>query len=358
MISNALTEWKKLDDTLRAEANRDTIRGCLLGGAVGDALGAPLEFLSLSSIKRTYGGIVNDYVEFDDNTGAITDDTQMTLFTAEGLLRAITRVGEKGICDIVKVVANAYSRWLKTQGITPEVPENVLSEGWLIKEKALYQWRAPGNTCLSALESGRFPAKNSSKGCGTVMRLAPVGLLFSPEEAYKTGCDLSAITHGHPAGITSGGAFAMLISYLRNGKSLAEALDLVEKHLARISDATETLVAIRKAKTARYITELGEGWVAEEALAISIFCALRNEWDFASGVLEAINITGDSDSTGAITGNILGILNGESAIPEKWRKNLREYDIVSRMADDLHIKKETDANGWITENWWKKYPGF
>ena len=94
------------------------------------------------------------------------------------------------------------------------------------------------------------------------------------------------------------------------------------------------------------------------AVAISIFCALRNEWDFTAGVPEAINITGDSDSTGAITGNILGILNGENAIAEKWRKDLREYDVVSRIAGDLHIRKETGENGCITENWWKKYPGY
>ncbi|MBR2905014.1 MAG: ADP-ribosylglycohydrolase family protein, partial [Lentisphaeria bacterium] len=169
VIGNALNDWKKLDDALRTKARQDAIRGCLLGGAVGDALGSPVEFLSLSSIKRIYGDTVKDYVEFDDNTGAITDDTQMTLFTAEGLLRAITRGEKKGICDGVKVVANAYARWLKTQGITANVPENVLTEGWLIKEKALYQCRAPGNTCLSALEAGNIPAKNSSKGCGTVM---------------------------------------------------------------------------------------------------------------------------------------------------------------------------------------------
>ena len=89
-------------------------------------------------------------------------------------------------------------------------------------------------TCLSALEENTLHAKNNSKGCGTVMRLAPVGLFFEPESAYKYGCEFSAITHGHPAGITAGGAFAMLISYLRYGKSLANALDLVEKHLKNI----------------------------------------------------------------------------------------------------------------------------
>jgi ADP-ribosylglycohydrolase len=85
---------------------------------------------------------------------------------------------------------------------------------------------------------------------------------------------------------------------------------------------------------------------------------LHHPDDFKAGVLEAVNITGDSDSTGSIAGNILGVMNGERAIPEKWRKNLREYDIVSKMADDFHLKFEQDADGHITDEWWEKYPGF
>ena len=148
------------------------------------------------------------------------------------------------------------------------------------------------------------------------------------------------------------------ISYLRHGKSLAAALDLVEKHLKNIPDAAETLAAIRKARTAYTISELGEGWVAEEALAIGIYCALHHQWNFNAGVLKAINITGDSDSTGCIAGHILGVLNGENAIPEKWRKNLREYNIVSRIANDIHSRFEENSAGHVTENWWQKYSGY
>ena len=133
---------------------------------------------------------------------------------------------------------------------------------------------------------------------------------------------------------------------------------MVEKHLESESDAAETLAAIRKARTAQSIVELGEGWIAEEALAIGIYCALRFPWDFKAGVLEAINITGDSDSTGCIAGHILGALNGENAIPEKWRKNLREYNIVSQIADDLYTNFEETLDGNVTRSWWEKYPGF
>ena len=359
VVKNALQEWKNLDELLRNAAQHDAIRGCMLGGAVGDALGAPIEFMSKSAILQKYGKDgVQDYVEFADGTGAITDDTQMALFTAEGILRAYVRGHEKGICSPASVVKFAYQRWLKTQGYTPTAPEDFIDSGWLIKEKQLFSSRAPGMTCLSALKENTLHAKNNSKGCGTVMRPAPVGLFFDPETAYQYGCEFSVITHGHPTGITAGGAFAMLISYLRHGKSLVNALDLVEKHLESVPDAAETLAAIRKARTADTISESGEGWVAEEALSIGIYCALRHQWDFKTGVLEAINITGDSDSTGCIAGHILGVLNGEKAIPEKWRKNLREYNIVSQIADDLHTRFEENSAGHVTENWWQKYPGF
>ncbi|MBO7328457.1 MAG: ADP-ribosylglycohydrolase family protein [Lentisphaeria bacterium] len=123
-------------------------------------------------------------------------------------------------------------------------------------------------------------------------------------------------------------------------------------------DAKETLTAIKNARRANSIQELGEGWVAEEALAIGIFCALKHTWDFKAGVIEAININGDSDSTGAITGNILGILNGENGIPQQWCQNLREYSLVSRIADDLIQKIEKNPEDHVTKEWWEKYPGF
>lgn len=364
VVANAIAAWQALDEEVRSEARRDMIRGCLLGGAIGDALGAPVEFMSKEAIQRQYGkNGVTGYTEFADGTGAITDDTQMTLFTAEGSLRATVRNFEKGICDPVTVMRHAYWRWLKTQGgHTPEGPkfEDTLRSGWLIQEKALFVRRAPGNTCLSALEDRRAPEKadNESKGCGSVMRMAPVGLFLEPELAYEYGCRFSALTHGHRTGITSGGAFAMLIAELLSGKPLNNALDLVLDFLDREKDASETAAALRKARTAKDISELGEGWIAEEALAIGVYCALKHTWEFKAGVLEAVNITGDSDSTGAITGNILGVMNGENGIPADWISHLREQDIVSKIADDLWTRFEDDVDGHVTDVWWNKYPGF
>ena len=360
----ALAAWNALDRELRDAARSDVVRGCMLGGAVGDALGGPVEFISLSKIKRAFGDSgVTGYVEFGGETGSITDDTQMALFTAEGLLRAEVRGNEKGICHGPSVVKGAYLRWLRTQGgmLPDDTPDFVPDSGWLIGEKALWKNRAPGRTCITALGAGHWEdltARNKSKGCGTVMRTAPVGLFFAPEQAYKIGCEVSAITHGHPTGITAGGAMAMLVSMLANGKPLEDAVDELIAFLDDRPDAAETAAALKKARSAHSVSELGQGWVAEEALAIGVYCALKHTWNFKDGVLEAVNLTGDSDSTGAIAGNILGAINGENAIPRKWRKNLREYAIVSQVADDLVTRFGEDPDGHVTDEWWDKYPGY
>ena len=103
---------------------RDRYRGCLLGGAVGDALGAGIEFASLAEIRREHGPAgVTGYVPCYGRSGTITDDTQMTLFTAEGLLRARRHGG-----DVPAALWQAYQRWLVTQGSAPAGHQ---ADGWL-----------------------------------------------------------------------------------------------------------------------------------------------------------------------------------------------------------------------------------
>lgn len=339
-------------------------RGCLLGGAIGDALGAPVEFLSLDEIRGQLGADgVHDFLPAYGRSGAITDDTQMTMFTAEGLIRAHVRWLGTGICNVPMVVWRAYQRWLVTQGEQPEEPDFTL-EGWLIGQKSLHARRAPGNTCLSALRAG-LPGEptrriNDSKGCGGVMRVAPVGLM--PTDAFRLGCELAALTHGHPTGFLSAGALAMVISALYQGSTLPRAVQETMERLEREADYEETLSALEHAVRAakelparpESVETLGAGWVAEEALAISVFCALKAD-DFASGVLLAVNHSGDSDSTGSITGNLLGTMAGEEALPSKWVEGVEVADVLRELADDMGRVLEFSSEA--SEEFWRKYPG-
>lgn len=366
-----------------SKRSTDHYIGCLLGGAVGDALGAPIEFMSLREILAQYGeGGLRDYIEYPDNEGAFTDDTQMTLFTGEGLLRAEHRSMLKGIGGALNLITfHSYQRWLHTQDVKVN-RANIkggsydIEKGWLLQEKELFQQRAPGNTCLSALASGHAGTidapLNDSKGCGTIMRMAPVGLMFfgAKELSFKIGCELSVLTHGHPSGYLSGGFFASMIADLAVGTTLKTSISNATAILKKWDKHEETLRAVEMALAAfeetnnrentmirAQIARLGEAWVAEEALAISLYLSLLFEDDFENGVIASINHSGDSDSTGSIVGNILGLINGVQSIPLKWTQKLRGSQIAIQMALDLHVRVKGDHYN-SDDEWWKRYPGY
>lgn len=326
------------------------IRGCRLGGAVGDALGARPEFLDLADIRDEFGPEgVRDFVRVYGRRGAITDDTQMTLFSAEGVIRAWVRGSLEGLVDIASVVRHAYLRWLLTQRGRPAPGGMEIGrDGWLFGVQDMHHGRAPGMTCMSALELGWDAprvAENDSKGCGAVMRAAPFGLfpaLGDAGRAFDVAAECGALTHGHPSGFLSAGHLAATIAGLREGLRLRDALDQADALLAARPDHGETTRALdmayrlaeRGAPTPEALETLGGGWVGEEALAISVCCALT-AGDFADGVLRAVNHSGDSDSTGSIAGNLLGALMGEAAIPEGWLAELELRREIGRIADDL-----------------------
>ncbi|MCR2823524.1 ADP-ribosylglycohydrolase family protein [Lederbergia panacisoli] len=345
--------------------NHDSFRGCLVGGAIGDALGWPVEFMKLNDIHRRYGpeGIQELHIS-SSGKAEITDDTQMTLFTAEGMLRAEARGVLKGICHPPSVVFYAYQRWMLTQGYPKVVEYEWIYDGWLLNIKELFERRAPGNTCLSALnnrEQGSIEEPiNNSKGCGGVMRVAPAGLFYRKERAFNMAAEFAAITHGHPSGYLSAGALAYLIAAIIEGQDIETAVTNTILELENHEHHHECSQILRKAvKLSKNdvtdidaITELGEGWVGEEALAISVYCALKFREDFKKALIVAVNHNGDSDSTGAITGNILGAYLGIHKIPKNWIENVELKEVLMQVADDLLIEYNEDNINW------DRYPGY
>lgn len=322
------------------------ISGCLLGGAIGDALGAPVEFLSLAEIQRKFGpsGVTVFVDRNEQGLAEFTDDTQMTLFTAEGLLIARQRGGYAP----TEAIYRAYLRWLRTQHVRQSGPTGELTrEGWLLGLEPMWRIKAPGNTCLSALASGRAGAPenpvNDRKGSGGIMRVAPVGLVFSGEAAFDQACAAAALTHGHPSGYLSAGVFGQVIAEVVQGKDLEEAIQASLVTLARWPGCEETQHAVEHALTAaresrptpETIENFGGGWVGEEALAISLYCALSHPQDFPAAVLLAVNHSGDSDSTGAITGNLMGALLGQEAIPQEWIDQIELREEIEHIAREI-----------------------
>ena len=343
---------------------RNRIRGSLLGGAIGDALGYQIEF------KR---GIKEKEITRFNGKGIISDDTQMTLFTANALIWRETRGSMRGIAmSPVDAIYLGYKDWLDTQNNTKS--ENSIS--WIKEIPELNIPRAPGNTCISALSSGikgtiKEPI-NNSKGCGTVMRVAPVGLYIKDEiAAGKIAAEASAITHGHPLGIIPSYVLASMLNLIVYKdldilSALKNSIDslLNNYNIFNKSDMDCFVELMNKAiklsssnlPDQEAIYELGEGWVAEEALAIAIYSCLKYKNSFEDAVVCAINHDGDSDSTGSIAGNIIGAFLGEELIPSYYLENLELKDVIIEIADDLAtpipVSEYSDNND---EYWLSKY---
>lgn len=354
---------------------RSRVRGCLLGGAIGDALGAGVEFHSLGDIQETYGAAgVTDLVPAYGRRGAITDDTQMTLFTVDGLIRAHVR-RDTGAWHPPTDVHAAYLRWAATQrDWGPD--ERRENDGWLAREEWLYARRAPGTACLTGLSDERMgtleqPKNPDSKGCGTVMRSAPFGLLvgWEPQLVFQLAVECAAQTHGHPTGVLSAGAFAVIVHGLARGDSLDAGVQQALAQLVNRPDHQETTDALKRALGAvrqgmpspERIESLGEGWTAEEALAIGVYCALVAE-DVRHGLLLAVNHGGDSDSTGSICGNLLGVQHGETALPPNWVTEIEGRATILELADDFAMEMtqgpalHSPAAPGASTGWLRRYP--
>lgn len=340
------------------ERLQDKCRGSLVGGAIGDALGYAIEFTSLHEIVSRYGKRgITDYELNAAGVAEISDDTQMSLFTAEGILSAICN-GAVSDKEIIKEIERAYVNWHKTQCRKP----HKIDGSRLSHITALWSTRAPGLTCLSALKTiasgGRVV--NNSKGCGGVMRVAPIGIfsaanpaIFDLERAGYLAGESSDITHKHPLSRLSSMALAMIVAECIASEAIdreafrAIVTDVVDKKLGNHYPADSNLHALNelinlamrlaelKISDTESIRQLGEGWVAEETLAIALFSVMRYIDNFEKCIVCSVNHSGDSDSTGSVAGNIIGAILGYDAIPEKFKSNLELHDLLLSVADDL-----------------------
>lgn len=304
-------------------AAQSTARACLLGGALGDAYGWPWEFITAQFSDDGFPSL-----------GHVTDDTQMTLFSAEALL--VHRL--HGV-PLERCARRSYGRWLATQRIA-DAGQPAPNVGWLAGHERLWRERGPGNTCLRGLRDGA-PVMGS-KGCGTTMRVAPAALC-GLEDPFTAACQLSIITHGHPTGVLAGGATAWLIAALAGGHRLHRAAPALLERICEHPDGEETAAALQMALTfaelgdtsPRALELLGGGWTAESCLAIGILCALVHGGAFEAAVRAAALHPGDSDSTAAITGQLVATERGLECLPAAWLDRLELRAVIEQVADDL-----------------------
>ncbi len=314
--------------------------GSIVGLAVGDALGFPAEFRRRDPILASFGAEgITDFVALHDPRwparpaimgkahppGTYSDDTQMTLALAEGLLE--TR-DEDDLDTRMNAIGRRFVAWSGADDND----------------------RAPGNACMTGCHAfargapWRTSGVADSKGCGSAMRVAPIGLLYAHDlpRVLELARAQSLLTHRHDAGVEGAAAAALLVALAVQRRSPEEMIVAVRRECSPRSPdfaaCWEKLDALREAPPEIALSSrgLGEGWVAEEAVASAMWCFRRAPDDFSRAVLTAATTDGDSDSLACIAGGIAGAYLGAAAIPAKWRRDVENAaalrDLAQRIA--------------------------
>jgi ADP-ribosylglycohydrolase len=309
-------------------SDRDAARAVILGAALGDALGWPVEFLERSHIRAKYG---RAGITAPPDPALYTDDTQMSAAIAEALIEA----GEADLDALMDAIARRFIAW-KNDPVTPT--------------------RAPGTTSIrgvNALEHGapwREAGVKGSKGCGSCMRVSPIGYFFQHDESKLKNVARAQgwMTHRHPAADAACIAAAYLVKLALDGVPCTEYPGLVLTAAAGLSNEFDA--AIGRVTEALHWTDdeaalnhigptRGGGWIAEEAVAMALYCVLTRPDDFAAAVALGANISGDSDTVASIAGGIVAARLGPAAIPEDWIARLENRDGLEGLAERLAEKK-------------------
>ena len=350
------------------KAVKNHFRGCLLGGAIGDAIGYPVETMNWNQIRAEYGahGITHLPINEERNEALFSDDTQMAIMTVDGLLWADKKAKERGVYAYTSSLFYCYQKWLYTQtGRFADKNYGFLLGGEILKNKELFSRRTPDKVCLSTLEGcigGKYGTMNrpinNSNGTGAVMRAVPIGLYFynDPKMAFRIGAESGAITHGHPDAYLPAGYVACLIAHLIRGKDLESAIvralqeletwpnheatrDLIEKArtLAAQMNRNEDLLKETEMEMANRIdlAAIGLGETGAEVIALAVYCALRYADDFKKAILLAVNQVGNSDTVAAVCGSILGTYLGMEELPYPWVNRIECSILLVHGADKL-----------------------
>ena len=320
---------------MKYNLNIDQLAGCLLGGALGDALGYPVEFEKVSQMSQDH-----DFDKIVDKL-IVSDDTQMTLFTANALL----------LDGNLRINTwNCYQDWLETQFKQGKSELSHRPISWLMEYPEMYASREPGRTCLMTLMRG-IPGDlnepiNQSKGCGALMRVAPLAFI-DREDLYLVAIENSALTHGHQMSHIASAALVSLLRYISEGETLCDSVSLMRQDIKRIFMGSlevkvfddllqQAIFASEKDfDDMEIISRLGEGWVAEETLAIALYCSLKYSNDLKKALRVAVLHDGDSDSTGSVTGQMLGTLLGAKKLPQEEIKRLALLEPLMKMIERL-----------------------
>ena len=338
------------------------IEGCIFGGAIGDAFGAPVEAYSVERIQKRFGISGIRYIPKKNGVYKVTDDTQMTLFTMEGLLKSYIKNCKLDEEPNYDIIYSSYINWYNTQSKSFDI---LGRQKGLLSDSALYSNRGPGHTCLSSLRDNIMGSIekpiNDSAGNGGLMRVAPVGIMYNknPELAFEIGINCAALTHGSPEAYLPAGFQCALIANLFNNIDLETSINNAMRILQKYENSEDTCECLKKAinlsknkeiKPLDAINQLGMGYTGSECLAIALYCTLKNADNFKKALTMAVNHPGDSDTTGAVTGNIMGAYLGSDKIPRGWLENIEYIKWLNSYSESLYEILNANNSANYTSN--------
>ena len=353
-------------------------RGCLLGLAVGDAMGYTVDARSWLEIQEDYGpngllgyDLVNGYAD-------VTSYTQLAAFTGNGLLLGLTRGQLQGkMAPLVRYAGLSHREWAASQRMYGR-PEKTFC--WLFKKKEMCRRHCMDTWMLDTLSRTKLGAPedpvNHFATPGSITAAVGVGLFYHPEtmdqnENDRLGAETVALTHGSPLAFLPGAIIAHLISLvLRDTETplqtlIEESLESFENQFGtEYSQASEILALIRQAIT------MSRDWKVKpveamerlrcensaQVLAGAVYAALVGQDDFDTAMIAAVNHSGRSAAVGALVGAILGARMGEEALPEFYLECLEPVDLLRELADDLHTGCPMEKDDlFYDDDWDRKY---
>ena len=322
---------------------QEKFSGCLLGGIIGDVIGAPVEAESAGYIRKTFRDIdeilalrsVPELIAGEWKVGRFTDDTQMALCVAEWLAHETQLDGKR----LMERFCQAYEPWRHYGPGARLILESFPS--------ARDKW--------PELATAMFP--QGSYGNGSAMRVAPVGLFLHNDLAgiIKVARTSSAVTHSHSLAIQGAVLQAAGVALaVRGPLDRAQFLRILNVTLAAFEEIGQDTSTYKRAlaSMAKGIEDgvspdkmakvLGNGIKAQEAVPMAVYCFLANHTSFEKAVEAAVFIGGDTDTIASMTGAISGAALGESQIPQRWLRRVRENiytpDKVRQLAFELYEK--------------------
>ncbi|MEI8288244.1 MAG: ADP-ribosylglycohydrolase family protein [Verrucomicrobiota bacterium] len=304
----------------------DRVLGGLWGAVVGDALGVPVEFRSRALIQNDPVTDLREFGTYNQPKGTWSDDSSLLLCTADSLLRHSFYTTDMG---------QRFVQWMEGKLWTP----------W----GKVFDIGGATRTALCKIRQGT-PAEQAggvdepSNGNGSLMRILPIALRFAnepPERLLELAHRASAITHRHPRSQLACGFYCLLVARLLKGDAPAAA------HAAIIQSAGalyhqhkfatelrhfEKVFSLKLAALAE--SEIYSSGYVVDTLTASVWCLLTSK-DYRETVLKAVNLGGDTDTTGIVAGGLAGVYYGLSDVPEHWREELARAKDLSNLFEQF-----------------------